>query len=136
MKLNWKDHDEICGEARCSNVIGGCFKWHRCGGEIVYGHRTPINFQVRWHERGGSGNTPWIGTGETLEEAKALAQQAHDQAERAIAPILEQAKAIARETLKKAPWATEQYRQHQAEAQRKLHETATAPRRNSAAKTT
>jgi capsule polysaccharide export protein KpsE/RkpR len=53
-----------------------------------------------------------------MEEAKTLAQQAHDQARRAISRILEDAKAIARGAHKRAPWATEEYRQRQVEIQR------------------
>jgi hypothetical protein len=113
MKLNWRG-DETRAEARCSHEIGGRFRIECSGGGVYYGHRPPIVFEVRWYEPGDSGNTPWIGVGETMEEAKALAQQAHDQARSAIARILDDAKAIARETLKKAPRATGEYRQRQA----------------------
>jgi hypothetical protein len=102
MKLNWKGNNETWAEARASHEIGGRFRIDRTGGEFLYGYRSPIVFQVRWYEPGNSGNTPWHGVGETMEEAKALAQQAHDQARRAIARILEDAKAVAREALKKS----------------------------------
>jgi hypothetical protein len=123
MKLNWKGDDETWAEARCSHEIGGRFRIDRTGGEFLYGYRSSIVFQVRWYEPGNSRNTPWHDVGETMEETKALAQQAHDQARRAIARILEDAKAVAREALKRAPWATEEYRQRQAKLSEQLRES-------------
>ena len=73
MKLNWKGDGETWAEARASRVIGGYFRIQQSGGELCYGHRPPIVYQVRWYESGGSGNTPWIGIGETFDEAKMLA---------------------------------------------------------------
>ena len=123
MKLNWKGDDETWAEARASHEIGGKYRVARSGGELCYGHRSSVVFEVRWYEPGNSGNTPWCGVGETMEGAMALAQQAHDQARHAISRILEDAKAIAREAHKKAPWATEEYRQRQAKLLEQLRES-------------
>jgi hypothetical protein len=120
MTLNWRGDGESWAEARASHEIGGKYRIDQTDGKPCYGHRSPIVFDVRWYEPDNSGNTPWCGVGRTMEEAKALAEQAHARARSAISLLLKEARAVAREAHKKAPGATEEYRRQQAEALKRI----------------
>jgi hypothetical protein len=123
-QLNWKDHADGGSGAHAARDVGGRYEIRRYGGPDEM--RTwpdpikPFHYEVRWYGEMTS-CAHWRGYAMSLEDAKALAEHAHDLAWTATRTHVRAARTVVEEAHKKAPRESADFQARMKQAIRELN---------------
>jgi hypothetical protein len=120
-KLNWRDDPVGGSTAHAARNVGGKYEIRRRGGpkepRCGWDPVKPFYFRVEWGEE--HGGPRWWGQAMTPEQAKALAERAHELAQSATREHVRAADLAAGEAHKKAPHEPADFRERMEQA---IHE--------------